>query len=191
MSFVFKFPLAFILRKTDIPNIILCSPDYHIHNNKKVNPQKETYRRSSPITDPNQRVRRLRLTPRLIIRWFPPQPLFPRKNKTANLASSVFFRAVRCGSGQSRRRLALLCAPAWRSTLQPRINSRLFSVTRNDMVAEKIDGTAVAKKIRERIGQEIKKKQETSPRFKPSLTIVQGESHTSAIGIADLSFELY
>lgn len=59
------------------------------------------------------------------------------------------------------------------------------------MVAEKIDGTAVAKKIRERIGQEIKKKQETSPRFKPSLTIVQGESHTFAIGILDISFELY
>ncbi|KAL0639308.1 tetrahydrofolate synthase [Maublancomyces gigas] len=49
------------------------------------------------------------------------------------------------------------------------------------MVAEKIDGTAVAKKIRERIGQEIKKKQETSPRFKPSLTIVQvgGRSDSS------------
>lgn len=44
------------------------------------------------------------------------------------------------------------------------------------MVAEKIDGTAVAKKIRERINQEIKKKQETSSRFRPSLTIVQGES---------------
>lgn len=63
------------------------------------------------------------------------------------------------------------------------------------MVAEKIDGTAVAKKIRERIGQEIKKKQETSSRFKPSLTIVQGElqtslflSHSTSIGIA---FELY
>lgn len=41
------------------------------------------------------------------------------------------------------------------------------------MVAEKIDGTAVAKRIRERINQEIKKKQETSSRFKPSLTIVQ------------------
>lgn len=44
------------------------------------------------------------------------------------------------------------------------------------MVAEKIDGTAVAKRIRERIGLEIKKKQETSSRFKPSLTIVQGGS---------------
>jgi methylenetetrahydrofolate dehydrogenase (NADP+)/methenyltetrahydrofolate cyclohydrolase/formyltetrahydrofolate synthetase len=43
------------------------------------------------------------------------------------------------------------------------------------MVAEKIDGTLVAKRIRESINQEIKKKQETSSRFKPSLTIVQGE----------------
>ncbi|KAH0615219.1 uncharacterized protein H6S33_000855 [Morchella sextelata] len=41
------------------------------------------------------------------------------------------------------------------------------------MVAEKIDGTLVAKRIRESINQEIKKKQETSSRFKPSLTIVQ------------------
>lgn len=43
------------------------------------------------------------------------------------------------------------------------------------MVAEKIDGTAVAKKIRERINQEIKKKQETSSRFKPGLAIIQGK----------------
>ncbi|KAI5853144.1 formate--tetrahydrofolate ligase-domain-containing protein [Morchella snyderi] len=41
------------------------------------------------------------------------------------------------------------------------------------MVAEKIDGTLVAKRIRESINQEIKKKQETSSRFKPSLTIIQ------------------
>ena len=43
------------------------------------------------------------------------------------------------------------------------------------MVAEKIDGTAVARKIRDRINEEIKKKQKTSERFRPALTIVQGK----------------
>ena len=41
------------------------------------------------------------------------------------------------------------------------------------MVATKIDGTAIAKSIRERINGEIKKTQATNPRYKPSLTIVQ------------------
>ncbi|KAI5805832.1 formate--tetrahydrofolate ligase-domain-containing protein [Geopyxis carbonaria] len=41
------------------------------------------------------------------------------------------------------------------------------------MVAEKIDGIAIARRIRERINQEIATKQKTSPRYKPSLTIVQ------------------
>ncbi|PUU83172.1 formate--tetrahydrofolate ligase-domain-containing protein [Tuber borchii] len=41
------------------------------------------------------------------------------------------------------------------------------------MVAEKIDGTAVARKIRDRINEEIKRKQKTSERFRPALTIVQ------------------
>lgn len=41
------------------------------------------------------------------------------------------------------------------------------------MTATKIDGTAIAKSIRERLGAEIKKKQESNPRYKPSLKIVQ------------------
>ncbi|KAI9881496.1 MAG: tetrahydrofolate synthase [Pleopsidium flavum] len=41
------------------------------------------------------------------------------------------------------------------------------------MTAEKIDGTAIAKGIRTRLHAEIKKTQETNPRYKPSLTIVQ------------------
>jgi methylenetetrahydrofolate dehydrogenase (NADP+)/methenyltetrahydrofolate cyclohydrolase/formyltetrahydrofolate synthetase len=43
------------------------------------------------------------------------------------------------------------------------------------MVAEKIDGTAIARRIRERIHKDIAEKQASNPRFKPSLTIVQGE----------------
>ncbi|MCJ1436984.1 tetrahydrofolate synthase [Xylographa pallens] len=41
------------------------------------------------------------------------------------------------------------------------------------MAAEKIDGTAIAKAIRERIYAEIKETQAKNPRYKPSLTIVQ------------------
>ncbi|KEQ92580.1 hypothetical protein AUEXF2481DRAFT_68444 [Aureobasidium subglaciale EXF-2481] len=41
------------------------------------------------------------------------------------------------------------------------------------MTAQKIDGTAIAKSIRERINQEITEKQSANPRYKPSLKIVQ------------------
>ena len=41
------------------------------------------------------------------------------------------------------------------------------------MAAEKIDGTAIAKAIRDNINRDIRKIQETNPRYKPSLTIVQ------------------
>ncbi|KAI9711375.1 MAG: hypothetical protein M1812_007224 [Candelaria pacifica] len=41
------------------------------------------------------------------------------------------------------------------------------------MAAAKIDGNAIAKGIRERLSAEIQKTQQTNPRYKPSLTIVQ------------------
>lgn len=44
------------------------------------------------------------------------------------------------------------------------------------MTATKIDGTAIAKNIRERIHKEIEDTQKTNPRFKPSLKIIQGIS---------------
>lgn len=44
------------------------------------------------------------------------------------------------------------------------------------MTAQKIDGTAIAKAIRERLGQKIKERQANNPRYRPSLKIVQGES---------------
>ena len=50
---------------------------------------------------------------------------------------------------------------------------RPFSSSASKMAATKIDGTAIAKAIRERISGEIKKTQTTNPRYKPSLTIVQ------------------
>ena len=49
----------------------------------------------------------------------------------------------------------------------------LFRPFSSKMAANKIDGTAIAKNIRERIAEEIKQKQQSNPRYKPSLTIVQ------------------
>lgn len=57
-------------------------------------------------------------------------------------------------------------------------SSRQFSSTGFNMAGQKIDGTAIAKSIRERLGQKIKEKQEKNPRYRPSLKIVQGESRT-------------
>ena len=51
------------------------------------------------------------------------------------------------------------------------------------MTATKIDGTAIARSIRERLGQEIKKKQETNPRYRPSLKIIQGMIASFVCGI--------
>ena len=49
------------------------------------------------------------------------------------------------------------------------------------MAATKIDGTAIAKSIRERINADIKKTQETNPRYRPSLKIIQvGERSDSS-----------
>ena len=49
------------------------------------------------------------------------------------------------------------------------------------MAAEKIDGTAIAKDIREKLKTDIKKNQQSNPRYKPSLTIVQvGERSDSS-----------
>jgi hypothetical protein len=51
---------------------------------------------------------------------------------------------------------------------------RTFSSTRGAMTATKIDGTAIAKAIRERIQKEIQDTQTVNPRYKPSLKIIQG-----------------
>lgn len=56
---------------------------------------------------------------------------------------------------------------------------RTFSSTGVAMVAEKIDGTQIAKDIRAGLKDEIQKIQEINPRFKPSLVIFQGTRYTS------------
>lgn len=42
------------------------------------------------------------------------------------------------------------------------------------MAATKIDGTAIARKVRERLQAEIAEKKGINPRFQPSLKIIQG-----------------
>lgn len=58
------------------------------------------------------------------------------------------------------------------------IPKRPLASTPNTMAATKIDGTAIAKSIREGLKAEIEQIQQTNPRFKPSLTIFQSEFYT-------------
>lgn len=60
------------------------------------------------------------------------------------------------------------------SSFSPSQN-RLFSSTPIAMTATKIDGTAIAKSIREKIHAEIEATQKINPRYKPSLKIIQGK----------------
>lgn len=46
------------------------------------------------------------------------------------------------------------------------------------MGAVKIDGTAIAKKIRENLHAEIEEKKKINPRYIPSLKIIQGVQNT-------------
>ena len=58
-------------------------------------------------------------------------------------------------------------------------HNRLFSSTPFVMTATTIDGTAIAKKIRERLHAEIEQTQKTNPRYRPSLKIIQGRIRNS------------
>lgn len=62
-------------------------------------------------------------------------------------------------------------SPAFRSD-----STRQFSHTTATMTASKIDGTTIAKKIRERLGAEIQETQKLNPRYRPCLKIIQGRS---------------
>lgn len=50
---------------------------------------------------------------------------------------------------------------------------RLTTTTKAAMTAQKIDGTAIAKSIREKIHAQIQETQLKNPRFSPSLAIIQ------------------
>ncbi|CEJ88534.1 Putative C-1-tetrahydrofolate synthase-like protein [[Torrubiella] hemipterigena] len=86
---------------------------------------------------------------------------------TATNPQSVFTR---------RRFLAasrLSPLPTTSSSLVSSRNNRLFSTTTAAMVARQLDGTAIAKAIRERIGAEIAERQKANPRYQPCLKIIQ------------------
>ena len=69
------------------------------------------------------------------------------------------------------RRLALVHDYERKSSFA--LSKRQFSSGAPNMAAVKIDGTAIAKSIREKINADVKEIQKTNPRYKPSLTIVQ------------------
>lgn len=52
--------------------------------------------------------------------------------------------------------------------------SRSFSTSSSTMTAVKLDGTAIAKSIREKLAAEVVEKQQLNPQYQPSLRIVQG-----------------
>ncbi|MCJ1387978.1 tetrahydrofolate synthase [Xylographa bjoerkii] len=72
-----------------------------------------------------------------------------------------------------RSQRLILNSPLGTAPSRPTLGKRLFSSTNSVMAAERIDGTAIAKAIRERINAEIKEKQAKNPRYKPALTIIQ------------------
>lgn len=81
--------------------------------------------------------------------------------KTALPTNSRLFRAA------SSARL-FSCPPSSSSHL------RQFSTSPTTMAAVRLDGTALAKSIREALHSEIAEKQKANPLFQPSLKIIQG-----------------
>lgn len=75
-----------------------------------------------------------------------------------------------------------------KNSSQPQIQSlpfhqpgsvRHFSTTSPAMTAIKLDGTAIAKSIREKLAAEIVEKQKVNPQYQPCLKIIQGPSRTT------------
>lgn len=96
-------------------------------------------------------------------------------NRTISLtaaATSLLLRSARQG----------LLLPA---SSRLRTSRSAFSTSAAAMVATKLDGTAIAKSIRQRLGEEIAEKQKLNPRYKPCLKIIQG-----AFSIHSLSAQL-
>lgn len=100
-------------------------------------------------------------------------------------SSSALRATVRNGQAQLRstftRSASLLSASS--STPRPAPLSynntitssrRSFTTSSVNMVAQKIDGNAIAKEIREGLHAQIDEKRQNNPRFNPSLKIIQG-----------------
>ena len=95
------------------------------------------------------------------------------------ICAAPFLSARATPPKKFRHPLAHWPSTTWtRSTLSSRRQQhRLFSTTPSAMTATKIDGTAIARSIRERLGAQIQQRQQTNARYRPSLKIVQGESN--------------
>ncbi len=91
-----------------------------------------------------------------------------RRLPTPRGALSSFFSPSSSFSTSTR--------PLWSTQSAYSRNDQHISSFRTSiaMTAKKIDGTAIAKSIRERLHAEIENTQKTNPRFKPSLKIIQG-----------------
>lgn len=101
---------------------------------------------------------------------------YSAKTYSSSSSSSSSIRSLlnRNSQSQPRPRSETSYASTTATPTLTTTTRRSFSSTPSVMVAEKIDGNAIAKSIRERIHVEIAEKQKLNPRFQPSLTIIQG-----------------
>lgn len=90
--------------------------------------------------------------------------------------TSLSYRVLRSGNLSAAYLSAGNLGSAAGLGFSAHCSKRAFSSTSIVMAGTKIDGTAIAKDIRERLKAEIAKTQEINPRFKPSLVIFQGMS---------------
>jgi len=104
-------------------------------------------------------------------------------NKSCSAAPRSTFRCHRRSSSYMSLGLALSCPPPFSTYLRrfateaTTPSSAAASTTATQppvMAATKIDGTALAKRIREGLRTTIAEKQQINPRFKPCLKIIQG-----------------
>ncbi|KAK9782730.1 putative C-1-tetrahydrofolate synthase [Seiridium cardinale] len=91
------------------------------------------------------------------------------------LASSVDSAHARSSASHLSRPFSIQCRARPSSTKfsSNSVPRRSFSRTYPAMVAQKLDGNAIAKTIRERIAAEIAEKQRLNPRYTPCLKIIQ------------------
>lgn len=113
-----------------------------------------------------------------------PRPLVQRRTNTIDSCQVVSKLVARISLNSTPRNLRLCRSPHLTPTCE--ISSRFFlppslvqrrtisSTPAATMTATKIDGTAIAKKIRDKIHADIENTQKLNPRYKPSLKIIQG-----------------
>lgn len=92
--------------------------------------------------------------------------------RSLSLLHTPSLRAPRQSLSRDLRRL--VSTGAQTSPSLSSHSSHSFSSSRPVMTAQKIDGTAIAKAIREKINASIHQRQQSNPRYKPSLVIIQG-----------------